>query len=266
MRSRRADYRHGAQLYLAPRTLDELVAAKAKHPDAILLAGGTDLGLARQQGSRSLSGRDLDRSGSSELRTISDDGGALDDRRRASPIPRRCRYLDKHFPSFGALVRRIGSRQIRNLGTFAGNLATASPIGDTIPCLMALDAHGRRCARARRARACRSTNSSPAIARPRSRQDEIIAAIRIPLLQPGTSFTAYKLSKRFDQDISTVIAAFRLRVDERQGRASCARPMAAWRRRAARAKHVEAAITGKPWTADTLAEIDAVLAQRLHSR
>ncbi len=49
-------------------------------------------------------------------------------------------FLDKHFPSFAELVRRIGSRQIRNIGTLAANIANASPIGDTIPCLMALDA------------------------------------------------------------------------------------------------------------------------------
>ena len=49
-------------------------------------------------------------------------------------------YLDRHFPSFAALVRRIGSRQIRNIGTLCRQLANASPIGDTIPCLIALDA------------------------------------------------------------------------------------------------------------------------------
>ncbi|MET0878324.1 MAG: FAD binding domain-containing protein, partial [Tardiphaga sp.] len=57
-------------------------------------------------------------------------------------------HLDQWFPSFGALLRRIGSRQIRNLGTIAGNLATASPIGDSIPCLLALDASVKLMSRA----------------------------------------------------------------------------------------------------------------------
>jgi xanthine dehydrogenase small subunit len=80
------------------------------------------------------------------------------------------------------------------------------------------------------------------------------------LLRPGTSFTTYKLSKRFDQDISTVVGAFRLRVEG--GKVAELRAsyggMAAT---TARAKNVEDAITGRPWTADTLTDIDAVLAQ-----
>ena len=59
------------------------------------------------------------------------------------PIPMLLPHLDRHFPAFAALLRRIGSRQIRNLGTLAGNLATASPIGDTLPCLIALGASVR---------------------------------------------------------------------------------------------------------------------------
>jgi xanthine dehydrogenase small subunit len=91
-------------------------------------------------------------------------------------------------------------------------------------------------------------------------KDEIIAAIEIPLLGDGTSFTTYKLSKRFDQDISTVIGAYRLRVEN----GNVAELRAAYGGMAAttaRAKHVEEAITGKPWTAETLRDVDALIAQ-----
>jgi xanthine dehydrogenase small subunit len=91
-------------------------------------------------------------------------------------------------------------------------------------------------------------------------KDEIIAAIEIPLLKPGTGFTVYKLSKRFDQDISTVIGAYRLRIEDgkvAELRAAYGGMAAA----TARATHVEAAVTGKPWTAETLQDIDALIAR-----
>ena len=74
-----------------------------------------------------------------ELRQIRTSAGALE-LGGAVTYTEALPFLDEHFPSFSALVRRIGSRQIRNLGTIAGNLATASPIGDTLPCLIALGA------------------------------------------------------------------------------------------------------------------------------
>ena len=83
---------------------------------------------------------------------------------------------------------------------------------------------------------------------------------RFPQLKSGTNFTAYKLSKRFDQDISTVIGAFRLRIEN----GKVAELRAAYGGMAAttmRAKHVEATVTGKAWIADTLKDIDAVLTQ-----
>jgi xanthine dehydrogenase small subunit len=167
--------------------------------------------------------------------------------------------LENYFPAFGALVRRIGSRQIRNLGTFAGNLATASPIGDTLPCLIVLGAqvtlHSTKGARALAVEDFILGYRKTALA-----ADEVISAIRIPALPAGETFAAYKLSKRFDQDISTVIAAFRLRRDG----AKVAQLRAVYggmAATAARAKCVEDALAGKAWTAETMAALDALIAR-----
>jgi xanthine dehydrogenase small subunit len=193
-----------------------------------------------------------------ELRRIADGDDALE-LGGAVTYTEALPYLDRHFPSFGALVRRIGSRQIRNLGTIAGNLATASPIGDSIPCLIALDASVTLASRAGERSlpveefitGYRTTALAPG---------EVIAAIRIPLLAPGREFAVYKLSKRFDQDISTVIGAFRLlRQSGKVGELRAAfGGMAA---RSMRAASLEAAVTGRPWTPVWLADIDALIAR-----
>ena len=123
------------------------------------------------------------------------------------------------------MIRRIGSRQIRNLGTFAGNMQTASPIGDTPPCLIALGAEVTLASRAGK-RTLPVEQFITGYRKTALKPDEVIASIRIPLLSDGTQFTAYKLSKRFDQDISTVVAAFTLKVARRQGRIA---PRRLWR-------------------------------------
>jgi xanthine dehydrogenase small subunit len=251
------EYSSGSQLYLAPRTLEQMTEARASHPDAFILSGGTDLGL-RVSKDRISFPVVISTRGVAALREIKDDDGMLTIGGGVT-YTQALPYLDKHFPSFAMLVRRIGSRQIRNLGTFAGNLANASPIGDTIPCLMALGAD----VTVRSKKGSRRVAAEDFILGYRKTAlaaDEFIESISVPLLPAGTSFTACKLSKRFDQDISTLVAAFRLRVDD--GKVSELRAayggMAA---QAARAKTVEAAITGKPWIADTLKDIDATLAQ-----
>jgi xanthine dehydrogenase small subunit len=253
-----ADYRAGAQVFLVPRSLDALYQAMAQSPDAILLAGGTDLGL-RVSKDREAMPAVISVAAVEELRRITagDDaieiGGAVT---YTEALP----HFDKHFPSFGALVRRIGSRQIRNLGTIAGNLATASPIGDTLPCLMALDATVTLASRAGE-RTMTVGEFITGYRKTALAAGEIIASIRIPLLAAGQRYSVYKLSKRFDQDISTVIAAFRL---ERQpdGKVRALRAayggMAA---RAMRAASLETAVTGRPWTPAWLADIDSLLAR-----
>jgi xanthine dehydrogenase small subunit len=252
-----SEYRAGAQLYLAPQSLEELVEAKAKHPDAFVLGGGTDLGI-RVSKEREAFPVVISTQWVTALRAISEGTEALTIGGGVT-YTRALPYLDRHFPSFAALVRRIGSRQIRNIGTLAANIANASPIGDTIPCLMALDAtitlRSKRGARQVKADDFILGYRKTALAK-----DEIIEKISIPLLKAGTTFTTYKLSKRFDQDISTVIGAFRLRIES----GKIAELRAAYGGMAAttaRAKHVEAALTGKPWTAEMLKDIDALIAK-----
>jgi xanthine dehydrogenase small subunit len=168
-------------------------------------------------------------------------------------------HIDRQFPSFGALFRRIGSRQIRNLGTIAGNLATASPIGDTLPCLIALGASVTLASRAGE-RAMPVESFITGYRKTALHPGEVIVAVRVPLLAQNTNFSAYKLSKRFDQDISTVVAAFLL--ERRNGEVHRLRAAyGGMAERVARAKNVEAALTSRPWNIDTLANIDLALAR-----
>jgi xanthine dehydrogenase small subunit len=189
--------------FAAPRSLDELLAVL--QPGATLLAGGTDLGLQVTKSLRPLENvvylgnvREL-----KELKDAKDHvevGGAV-------TYAEAFGALAAIHPDIGELLRRLGGAQVRACGTLAGNIANASPIGDSMPFLIALDASLiLACGKGQRSVALkdfylgyRKTVLQPA---------EFIRAIRIPKLSPGERFAAYKLSKRFDQDISGVCAAF----------------------------------------------------------
>jgi xanthine dehydrogenase small subunit len=251
-----SDYRAGGQVFLRPRSLDALFAAMADLPDALLLGGGTDLGL-RVSKDREQIPTVISLAAVAELQRIKVAADALE-LGGAVTYSQALPHIDRHFPSFGALFRRIGSRQIRNLGTIAGNLVTASPIGDTIPCLIALDASVTLASRSGE-RVLSVESFITGYRKTALRTGEVIAAIRIPFLAGDASFSTYKLSKRFDQDISTVVAAFRL--DRRNNQVHQLRAafggMAA---RVMRAKNVEAAVTGRPWNIGALTDIDVALA------
>ncbi|MGQ0674669.1 MAG: xanthine dehydrogenase small subunit [Rhodospirillales bacterium] len=250
------EYSQGSQRFFAPRNVDTLIKLLGWLPDAVLLSGGTDLGLLASKERRSLPVvistalvpelKEI-RFGSAGLKL----GSAVT---YSEVLPQ----LDKMYPSFGALVRRIGSRQIRNLGTIAGNIATASPIGDTLPCLIALQATVRL--RSMKVREMPVEEFVTGYRKTALDKGEFIESVSIPPLEPGQRFFAYKLSKRFDQDIAAVIAAFRLRI----ANGAVAELGAVYGGMAAtpkRATTVEAALAGKPWTAETLAGIDAVVAR-----
>jgi xanthine dehydrogenase small subunit len=198
-------YKSETQLFYSPRKIDELLALKADHPDALILGGGTDLGI-RASKEREHFPKVIFTGNVAGLNTVNEEKAFLEIGAAATytdALP----LIDKRFPSFGALIRRIGSRQIRNLGTFAGNLVNASPIGDTPPCLIAISAD-IVIASKRGERVLPAEQFITGYRKTALTQDEIVTAIRIPYLPKGARFETYKISKRFDQDISSTIGAF----------------------------------------------------------
>ena len=244
----------GRRLF-APRTADALADLLLEHPEAHILAGGTDVGLQVTKQHRELHtlvslGAVEELSEAVRTRTHVEIGAA-------ATYTDALAVLSGPFPSLAALVRRIGSQQIRNTGTLVGNVANASPIGDTMPALLALGASAvlRRGADRREIPlddfflAYRSTALQ---------RSEFIERIRLPLPRPGLRFATYKVSKRRDQDISAVCGAFAVTLERGRVREALLAfgGMAATPRRAVAC---EAALLGKPWTEETVASVLPVL-------
>lgn len=251
------EYSYGSQLYFAPRNLSELLDARSRYPDAVLWGGGTDLGL-RISKEREAIPIVISTARVSELLTIKVESDALV-LGGAVTYSRALPFLRQHFPAFADLVCRIGSRQIRNIGTFAANLANASPIGDTIPCLIALDA----VVSLRSKDAVRTLKVDEFLIgyrRTAMAGDEVIESISIPFLEAGTAFYAYKVSKRFDQDISAVVAAFRLRLEGDRVAQLCA-AYGGMSETTARARSLEAGLQGNVWSSEALREVQDLIDQ-----
>jgi xanthine dehydrogenase small subunit len=195
--------------FFAPRTLDELLALRADHPDALLLAGATDLGLlasrARKPPKEVIHLRHVP-----ELAAIS----TTDDRitiGAAATYAAATPTLVEAFPALRSYLSRLGSRQIRNIGTIGGNIGTASPIGDMPPVLLALEA-SLTLASKRGAREVLLDDFFLDYRKTALAPDEIIQSISMPRLWEGETFHCDKVSKRRDQDISTVAGAYRVRI------------------------------------------------------
>ncbi|MEN0075825.1 MAG: FAD binding domain-containing protein [Paracraurococcus sp.] len=245
------------QVFHRPASLAELLRLRAAHPAALLLAGGTDLGLlASEHRQRPAVVIALD--AVPELQACTGDAAGLSIG-AALPYARLLPRLDGGLAPFAALLRRLGSRQIRSLGTLGGNLGTASPIGDALPVLLALGA-GLRIASARGERESAVEDFLTGYRRTTLAPDEVIRAIRLPRPAAGEILVCEKLSKRHDQDIAAVSGAFLLRVEA--GRVAAARlafggmgPMAA------RARAAEATLTGAPLAGPAFEAAAAALVQ-----
>jgi xanthine dehydrogenase small subunit len=238
--------------FLAPRTLEALAELVEANPGAHLLAGGTDVGLWVTKQHRVLE-TVIYVSKVEELTAVGASATHLEIGAAATYADLQA-TLAAHHPDLGELVRRIGSTQIRNLGTLGGNVANASPIGDTPPALLALDA-SVVLRRGRERRELPLDQFFLGYRKTALRPGELLERIRVPVRDPRRLFRAYKVSKRFDQDIAAVCGAFSVALDG--GRVTDVRlaygGMAAIPKRA---RAAEAALAGRPWTA---ASVEAAL-------
>ena len=237
-----------------PTSADALAAWYADHPDATLIAGATDVGLWVTKGLRRLSPvAFLNKCDDLRGVQVEDDTiriGAM------TTLSELRRSIAPHYASFAELIRRYGSEQVRNAATIGGNIANGSPIGDGPPALIALGAvlHLRQ---------GDSRRSMPLedffldYGKQDRKPGEFVEAVSVP--RGPDRLRCYKISKRFDQDISAVCGCLNITVEN--GTVSAARiafgGMAATPKRAAAA---EAALIGRPWQPESVAEAASAMA------
>ncbi|MBI4548963.1 MAG: xanthine dehydrogenase small subunit [Ignavibacteriae bacterium] len=237
------------QLYLRPASLGEAITLKHQHPDAILVCGATDVAL-RVTKQHELLKEIIDLSDVSELKQITESdaelrigaGAFLSD---IMPV------VLKPFPALHDMLAVFGSQQIRNLATLGGNLDTASPIGDTLPVLIAYNArvilegvNGRR--------EFPVEDFITGYRTTRRKADEIITTIVLPKLDGRSWVKAYKVSKRKDLDIATLSGCFRLELDNHSAVKMITLAYGGMAERVKRATKTEQFLLGNPWNREAI--------------
>ncbi len=232
----------------APASGDELAELYEQYPDALIISGLTDVGLWVTKQHRDLVHL-ISLGKASDLTTIDVADGHVSIGAGVT-IADAHAVLGEHFGDLGELIRRFASLQIRNAATVCGNIANGSPIGDLPPALIALGAELTL-----RRGSVRRTLPLEDYFIEYGRQDrqvgEFVEAVRVPLLPEGRRFRCYKLTKRFDQDISAVCAAFAFSLKDGTARdvRICYGGMAGTPKRAGAA---EAVLEGAEWTEEII--------------
>lgn len=251
--------------FFAPRSLAELAALRQAMPEARLLAGSTDIGLWVNKQFKAL-GDIIYLGNVAELQAITataaqSDQPATLDIGAAVTLEQAWQTLATHMPALREIWLRFASPPVRNAGTLVGNLANGSPIGDSAPILLALDAT----LILRQGQATRQLPLSSFYLdymKNTLLAGEFIQSVQVPLIgvQDAGVLRAYKISKRRDSDISAVCAGLYIELDG--DRITAARlawgGMAATARRASQA---EAALVGQDWSEATLRQAQAALAR-----
>ncbi len=246
----------GQARYHAPMALGDLAELYQKNPHARILAGGTDVGLWVTKQLRELP-EIIYLGNVAELKQIKSNDGGIEIG-AAVTLTDAFDLLQRSYPELGEMFRRFASVPVRNAGTLVGNIANGSPIGDSMPALIAIDARVKlRLGKDTRELALEDLYLD--YMQNAMQPGEFVEAVIVPQAQAGTQLRCYKLSKRFDQDISAVCAAFALRLDGDQvvdvriavgGMAAIPK----------RAQATEEYLRGEPWNEFTLVTAEQKLA------
>ena len=232
----------------APRTLAALAALRLARPQARLLAGSTDVGLWVNKQFRDL-GEVIYLGEVAELKAITEADGGLQIGAGAT-LEAAWTALAAHWPAARQMGLRFASRPIREAGTMGGNIANGSPIGDSAPVLIALGAT----IVLRRGDVQRSMPLQDFYLDYMKNQlqpGEFVQALRVPLPSAGDTLRVYKLSKRYDCDISGLAAGLWLRLDG-DTVADARFAFGGLAGIVKRAAGAEAAVRGQPWTEATV--------------
>ncbi|WP_280154764.1 xanthine dehydrogenase small subunit [Piscinibacter sp. XHJ-5] len=248
------DHAHGS--FHAPTTVSSLAALLERKPQARILAGGTDIGVWVTKQFRELDDivyvGDVD-----ELKRVVVADGELRIGAGVS-LETAWRALAERLPSLTDLWLRFASPPIRHAGTLGGNIANGSPIGDGAPALIALDAQVEL-RRGERVRRLPLADFHVDYMKNRLEPGEFVQALAVPLATMQRELRAYKISKRYDSDISAVCAVLAIARDGERvedvrlvfgGMAAIVK----------RAPGAEAAIAGRPWTEAAVRAAQAALA------
>ena len=239
---------NGERKFFSPRNVEEFACVFESNSDAVILAGGTDVGLwvtKQHQNLRTVIYTvNVEELSTVDITNTHIEIGAAVSLSDAMPA------LIEHYPEFEELFLRFGSPPIRNAGTLGGNIANGSPIGDAMPALMVVDTM-LVLRRGKQIREIPLSDFYLDYQKTALEPGEFLERILVPLRDGGTQVQSYKVSKRFDQDISAVCGAYALRrsgEDVEYVRIAygglAAVPM--------RAVKCEAALAGREWNDDTV--------------
>lgn len=243
---------NGKQFYW-PRSVEDLSRLMFENPEARLVAGSTDLALEVTQQGKDI-GALIYLGAIEELSQIeiSSDHiriGSAVTYESALPV------LHEHYPDFAKMVLRLGSKQIRNVATFGGNIGNASPIGDTPPCFIALGAT-LILTKGKQSRSINIEDFFVDYKKTCLQDGEYISSIEMPRISDNQFLKVYKISKRIDDDISAVLAAFCITLVSQEGGRYVGDARLAYGGMAGvpkRATNAEKALVGQPWNESSIA-------------
>ena len=239
---------------VVPADLTAFADFIADEPKATIVAGSTDVGLWVTKQMRRLDPV-VFINHLTELQSIGadDDGVTIG---AGVTYTQALDVLSEELPQMARLIDRIGGGQVRNMGTIGGNIANGSPIGDMPPPLIALGAELTLRSHSGR-RKLPLEDFFLAYGRQDRMAGEFVEKVVVPRPADGSFFAVYKVSKRRDEDISALCGAFYMELDA-EGRVGAIRiafgGMAATPKRA---RHVEDALSGRPWSWETVSDAQA---------